>query len=145
MSDTGYVYLIHFDRPICDNTTRSTTQHYAGWELWPGEREKKHRKGQGARLTQVAVEKGIGFEVVLRIEGDRNEERKLKNRKNLRAVCPHCAAEYERERREQERRRRESERVFAAMFLYFCAYVGLSPIIRFVLTAHVFNQKGSAA
>ena len=28
MSDTGNVYLIHFARPICDDTTRSTTQHY---------------------------------------------------------------------------------------------------------------------
>ena len=110
--------------------------------MWPGEREKKHRKGQGARLTQVAVEKGIDFDVVLRVEGDRTAERKLKDSKNLRRVCPVCAAEYQRQQRESKRQRRESQRVFAAIWAYVLASLQMSGIILFMLTAYVFSRKG---
>jgi hypothetical protein len=42
-------------------------------------------------LFQVAKERGIGFDVV-RIweDGDKNFERKLKNRKNSPKLCPIC-------------------------------------------------------
>lgn len=50
-----------------------------------------HLHGQGARLTEVAHERGIGFTVV-RVWEDatRGDERKIKNRKNAPELCPLC-------------------------------------------------------
>jgi hypothetical protein len=99
----GTVYLIHFDEPICPvprtvdpqtgKITGHTTQHYIGWAE-PGrlmDRIDQHRKGQGARLTQVAKERDIGFQLV-RVwdDQDRYFERELKNRKSGPKLCPVC-------------------------------------------------------
>lgn len=83
----GLVYLIHFERPISE---RHTCQHYLGWCLDLVERLAMHRAGHGARLTQVAVERGIGFEVVRTWPGDRTLERLLKDRNNSPKLCPIC-------------------------------------------------------
>jgi predicted GIY-YIG superfamily endonuclease len=82
------VYLLHFDRPISE---RHTTQHYLGFTEDIEERLREHRAGHGARLTQVANERGIGY-IVVRVweDGDRTFERKLKNRKNAPCLCPKC-------------------------------------------------------
>jgi len=50
-----------------------------------------HRGGTGARYTQVAVERGIDL-VVARVweDQDRHFERRLKNYKNARLLCPIC-------------------------------------------------------
>lgn len=85
----SYVYLLHFDKPISD---KHTCQHYIGYT---GESIKRriqdHLAGRGARLTQVAVERGISFKVV-RIwrHGTRGLERHLKNRKDGPKLCPIC-------------------------------------------------------
>lgn len=86
----GYIYLLHFDSPISD---KHTCQHYIGWtsrRLFL--RIQDHRKGlrQAARLTQVAKERGISFKVVRTWRGSRNDERKLKNRKESPMLCPIC-------------------------------------------------------
>lgn len=85
----GICYLLHFDRPISD---RHTTRHYLG--LAPKrlrDRIALHRKGQGARLTQVAKERGIAFAVVRTWQkGSRSLERQLKNQKNGYRLCPVC-------------------------------------------------------
>jgi predicted GIY-YIG superfamily endonuclease len=83
----GLVYLLHFERPISD---RHTCQHYIGWCLDLVRRLAVHRAGQGARLTQVAVQRGIGFEVVRTWPGSRELERLLKDRKEGPALCPIC-------------------------------------------------------
>ncbi len=84
-------YLFHFDQPISDG---HPTQHYLGWAKDIDAREADHRAGRGARLTQVAIERGIDFIRVRVWEGySRTDERKLKNRKDGRALCPICAAE----------------------------------------------------
>jgi predicted GIY-YIG superfamily endonuclease len=83
------VYLLHFDSPISEN---HTTQHYIGYADDVNARIKEHKAGHGARLTQVANERGIGFEVVRIWEGDRKYERQLKNRKNAPRLCPICKA-----------------------------------------------------
>jgi hypothetical protein len=84
------VYLIHFDTPVAPG--RHTCQHYIGWT--PGDilsRVAVHRTGKGARLTAVAVERGISFDVV-RVwpDGDRELERRLKKRKSAPRLCPVC-------------------------------------------------------
>jgi len=85
----GYCYLIHFDRPISE---KHTCQHYLGYTSRSIKaRIAEHQNGQGARLTQVALERGITFEVV-RIwrKVNRQDERRLKNRKNGFVLCPKC-------------------------------------------------------
>ena len=83
----GIVYLLHFERPISD---RHTCQHYTGWALDLNARMTMHRAGKGARLTQIAVARGIGFEVVRTWEGSRDLERWLKNGKRAPRLCPMC-------------------------------------------------------
>jgi hypothetical protein len=83
----GIVYLLHFERPISVN---HTCQHYTGWALDLNARLTMHRAGKGARLTQIAIERGIGFEVVRTWPGSREFERYLKNRKESPRLCPMC-------------------------------------------------------
>lgn len=84
---TGTVYLLHFSARI---STRHTTQHYLGWAAVLDNRLAEHARGQGARLTAVAHERGITFDLVRTWEGDRNLERRLKNWHSHRALCPLC-------------------------------------------------------
>ena len=81
---TSIAYLLHFDTPIYH------AQHYLGSCNDLSKRILRHKKGQGARLTQVCIERGIAFRVVRTWKGDRKMERKLKNRKNGRKLCPIC-------------------------------------------------------
>ena len=80
----GQIYLIHFDEPI---NPEHPARHYLGWALDWQERFKNHN----ARLMQVARERGITCHVVRVWEGTRNDERRLKNRKNAPCLCPHCS------------------------------------------------------
>jgi predicted GIY-YIG superfamily endonuclease len=81
-------YLLHFQKPI---SPAHTCQHYVGWAEDIQQRIAEHRAGRGARLTQVAKERGIDFAVV-RVwpDTERTHERKLKNRKNAPRLCPIC-------------------------------------------------------
>jgi predicted GIY-YIG superfamily endonuclease len=81
------VYLLHFENPISDS---HTCQHYIGSTGNIEQRLKEHRQGKGARLTQVASERGINFILAWVWEGDKKKERKLKNRKNAPKLCPFC-------------------------------------------------------
>jgi predicted GIY-YIG superfamily endonuclease len=83
----GVVYLLHFDSKISD---KHTTQHYTGWTKYLAGRVAKHLAGRGARLTQVARERGIGFVVARTWPGDRTFERKIKNRHEGPTLCPIC-------------------------------------------------------
>lgn len=82
------VYLLHFDRPLAH------AQHYLGWSSDVPKRVYAHVKGNGARLPAAFRAKGIGF-VVARVweGGDRTLERRLKQRKGARALCPVCRGE----------------------------------------------------
>lgn len=81
------VYLLHFDKPISD---KHTCQHYIGSTGNLAQRLAEHRAGQGARLTQVATERDIDFVLAWVWEGDKKEERKLKNGKRGPRLCPFC-------------------------------------------------------
>ncbi len=83
-----YVYLLHFNKPINPNRP---TQHYLGFTKDLDERIREHRKGKGARLTQVALEQEISFKVAEVWRGDRSLEKQLKRQKNHRRFCPICA------------------------------------------------------
>lgn len=83
------VYLLHFEQPISEG---HTTQHYIGSTDNLTRRIWQHANGHGARLCEVAKERGIGFQVVRTWEGGRREERKLKRRKSGPLLCPICAA-----------------------------------------------------
>ncbi len=81
------VYLLHFERPISE---RDTAQHYIGYAFHLPSRIDQHLHGRGARLTQVAKERGIPFVVAAVWPGDRSYERKLKNQKCGPKLCPIC-------------------------------------------------------
>ena len=83
------VYLLHFERPI---SNRHTTQHYIGYADVLQRRIDAHRAGRGARLVEVAAERGIGFQVARVWRGDRGLERQLKRRKEGPRLCPICNA-----------------------------------------------------
>ncbi len=93
----GYVYLLHFERPI--NPARPA-QHYLGYADDLGRRIRQHKRGRRytsgggftgcSRLCEVAHERGIGFHVVRVWRGGRELERRLKSRKKITRYCPVC-------------------------------------------------------
>lgn len=84
----GIVYLLHFDRPISPG--KHTAQHYIGFAADLAARLEEHAAGHGARLTQVAVKRGIGWQVARLWRGGRTLERRLKDRKSAPRLCPCC-------------------------------------------------------
>lgn len=82
------VYLIHFQ------TKLHHAEHYLGFvERNLAQRIKKHKAGTGAKLLAALNRAGIAWAVV-RVwdDGDRAFERKLKNYKKSRCLCPVCRA-----------------------------------------------------
>jgi predicted GIY-YIG superfamily endonuclease len=78
------IYLLHFKKPV------KHARHYLGSADDVVERIERHRRGNGARLTQVATEQGIEMELVRTWEGGKKEERELKRQKNSPRLCPLC-------------------------------------------------------
>jgi predicted GIY-YIG superfamily endonuclease len=83
----GTIYLLHFDKRISE---RHTAQHYVGYTTYLPARALAHLKGRGARLTQIAKERGIGFVIARTWQGDRSFERKIKDRHDGPRLCPIC-------------------------------------------------------
>lgn len=84
----GTVYLIHLEKRIAH------AQHYIGWSRFLKQRIEHHRRGTGACFLAEAVRRGINFDVVRKWKNaDGNFERKLKNRKKARLLCPVCRQE----------------------------------------------------
>lgn len=82
------IYLLHFERPISE---WHTCQHYVGFtDMTPENRLAQHKNGYGARLTQVANERGIDYWMVRLWHGDRADERKFKSLKAANYYCPIC-------------------------------------------------------
>ena len=83
-----YLYILHFNQPISAN---HTTQHYCGSAEELQARINGHRHRGAARLTEVAWERGIGFQVARVWKGaTRQDERTFKARKNTPQYCPIC-------------------------------------------------------
>ena len=85
---SGTVYLIHLNSPIAH------AQHYIGWSRAFKKRLEHHKNGTGAKFLAEAVRRNIAFSVVRKwTNADGHFERKLKNRKNARHLCPVCKPE----------------------------------------------------
>jgi predicted GIY-YIG superfamily endonuclease len=85
------VYLLHFAAPI---SPAHTTQHYLGYADDVDARLREHAAGRGARLTQVARDRGIAWRLVRTWAGyTRDQERSLKNQRNAPRLCPICRAQ----------------------------------------------------
>lgn len=79
------VYLLHLTKPMCH------ARHYIGWAQDLENRLDHHRNGTGARMLQVAEERGIDFDLVRTWEDqDKTFERRLKNQHNAPRLCPIC-------------------------------------------------------
>lgn len=80
------VYLIHLQRK------HHHASHYIGWSSDVDMRLEIHRKGKsGVALIRAVMKSGNSISVVRVWEGaDRDFERKLKNRKKARLLCPIC-------------------------------------------------------
>ena len=78
------VYLVHCERPLAH------AQHYLGYTANLPRRIEQHRKGTGAKLLRAFNRLGISWDVVRTWTGGPDLERKLKNQKNSRALCPVC-------------------------------------------------------
>lgn len=84
--DIDGVYLIHFERPY------RHAAHYVGWSTNIATRFDEHNRGEGARLTQVVRDAGIGL-TLARVwpKQSRRFERVLKRRHGSARFCPVCA------------------------------------------------------
>lgn len=85
------VYLIHLKEPM--GSAKHSAQHYIGFTDDVDSREVRHWKGMGAKILAAARLKGIDFNVVRTWPGDKKLERKLKNRRNHKRLCPVCSPE----------------------------------------------------
>ena len=87
-SGPGCYLLCYADHPY------KHAKHYTGWSENVRHRIELHRRGQGARLTQVLYEHHIGFVVARVREGETRElERQLKRRHGASQYCPICRGE----------------------------------------------------
>lgn len=86
MSQTGTVYILHFDTPF------HHARHYVGFtarDIY--ERFREHASGQGAKLMLAVSKAEIGFTVCKTFPGKSREfERKIKKQKNGWKHCPKC-------------------------------------------------------
>jgi hypothetical protein len=86
----GGVYLLEFSKPI--GSTKHSARYYIGWakdSIY--KRVQQHRKAteRSAAITRAAVRDGAKLKVVRVWLGEtRDFERKLKNRKNHKALVP---------------------------------------------------------
>jgi predicted GIY-YIG superfamily endonuclease len=80
----GTIYLLHFERPY------KPARHYIGWADDLDSRLACHAAGNGARLLQVLIAEGIGWQLARTWPGDRSRERRIKNMGGGARRCPLC-------------------------------------------------------
>lgn len=81
---TTTVYLIHFERKL------HHAQHYIGYTANLENRMEDHRTNNGACLLRALNRQKIQWSVVRTWEGGKTLERRLKNWKKARQLCPIC-------------------------------------------------------
>jgi hypothetical protein len=86
----GTIYLIHFHKQIGSEHPRGKALHYMGWSENLFNRLDQHAVGQGSAIMRYLNQVGIGWRLVRTWIGTRDDERRLKNRKNARQLCPIC-------------------------------------------------------
>ena len=94
----GTVYMLCFSEPYTGTPAKpgnkpQTVQHYLGISpVSLSRRLAAHRAGNGARLVAVVMAAGGGFELARTWPPAPGLERRLKNRKKAREMCPLCTA-----------------------------------------------------
>jgi len=78
------ICLLHLDKPL------RHARHYVGLADDLDARLERHASGNGARMLAVCRERGITWQLVRTWQGDRNFERRLKNRRETPRLCPVC-------------------------------------------------------
>lgn len=92
-NEPGTIYLLCF-APGLQCRENAYSRHYLGWtSRTPETRLAEHIRGQGCPLVQAAHDRGLEPTIVRTWDGTRNDERALKNRKNLPRLCPNCNQE----------------------------------------------------
>ena len=84
MASTSVVYTLHLSRPLAH------AKHYTGWAQDLTRRLEHHQNGTGARMLQVARERGIDWMVATVQPGDKKRERQLKKQGGASRRCPLC-------------------------------------------------------
>ena len=101
------IYLVHFQRPY------KHARHYLG-HCEDGQltrRLDRHLAGNGSRLMRAVALAGIRVTVTRTWEpGGRDQERELKNRHQMHALCPMCADAWRSRRNLAARRRYRAKR-----------------------------------
>jgi predicted GIY-YIG superfamily endonuclease len=84
----GYIYVLHFDEPLCH------AEHYVGCTTELRERLTSHANGRGARICEALRDIGIGWNLsnlfTCNVKQMRRLERQFKNMKNTSRFCPYC-------------------------------------------------------
>lgn len=80
----GYVYLIHFEKPI------GNARHYTGYTDNFEKRISQHRNGEGSDLTRIANERGINWLVVRVWQDATIETEKSIKTMSTKITCPIC-------------------------------------------------------
>lgn len=91
--EVGMVYLLHLDRPV---SKAHTSQHYIGWcrRNMLEKRLARHASGDGNPMLRAAKLRRIDWRVAKIWDREtRGFERRLKNRKNAKRLCPICRGE----------------------------------------------------
>lgn len=85
-TQASYIYLLHFTAPV------GHARHYLGSTVCVETRLAEHRSMQGARLTQVAVQRGANLLLVRTWAGGRKKERAIKEayKHAFTHLCPLC-------------------------------------------------------
>src|SRR5262249_40381560 len=91
---------------LCFSPAYQHARHYVGFTDNVDRRIARHLAGRGSPLVRAAVQAGCTVSLTLVVEGDRTDERRIKNRANGCEICPVCRAEFLARKREATRRRR---------------------------------------
>jgi predicted GIY-YIG superfamily endonuclease len=78
-------YLLHFSEAISGHAG-----HYLGFAVDIPARLEEHRVGRGARLTQVAIERGITWVVARTWPGETRQDERRHKRTHGPKLCPVC-------------------------------------------------------
>lgn len=93
----GRVYLIHLDEGLLVRQGPNGpvfARHYIGWSAdgnLPA-RLAHHAAGNGSAFMAEVGRRGIAWRVVRVWQGDRNDERRIKDRREAPRFCPVCVS-----------------------------------------------------
>lgn len=96
MTENG-LYLLHFDSDIDyrNSSQYGDSRHYVGISSNIPQRLRNHRLGTGSKMTKIAVDRGVSFEVTRLENGETSTIQQYKNLTNYpRGFCSKCAMHF---------------------------------------------------